>query len=195
MNNSTKIACAVAAPLLFLLGLTLGAIWKDIPNITLNHEIKVYEVANLFVVVIIGTVYPFLIKKWIDDNRTIKASLVDEVKTVLSKTNEIKLIIDNTKVGVALSQEGEDQINFLFSDIDMCINSFDEQMKEAFPNQKEAVVKLVKDANQKYWKFTSGEPLMTSTFVMTDSYRRDHVTQYELFSKSLKVVIQKIYKL
>jgi len=196
MSNNKKVVFGVLGVILFLIGLVIGLIWKDLPLIKFVPDLKIYEVFSLFTTIIIGTIYPFLIKKWIEDKRTTKAVLAEEIKGMLNNVREIKNIIDKSaRSRINITQAEKDYINTIFSDIDMFIDSFEEQMKTAFPNNYSQVIKNLKEANLVYWKFTSGQPLMGSQFIMTQDFHYTHTTQSNLYSKSLKILIHRIYEL
>jgi TctA family transporter len=58
--------------LIFAFGFVLGIVFKDIPNLKLNTEVKIFEPLTFLLTATIGLLIPFFIKRWIDDSRQIK---------------------------------------------------------------------------------------------------------------------------
>ena len=62
MSKLKKFIILLETVIIFIVGLTIGLIWKDLPFVKFNNEIKIYEVANLLLTIIIGISIPLLLK-------------------------------------------------------------------------------------------------------------------------------------
>ena len=76
--------------LIFGFGLVIGIVFKDIPNIKFNTEVKLFEPLTFLLNASIGLLIPFFIKRWIDDSRQVKNNLIEELKDTLREVGIIK---------------------------------------------------------------------------------------------------------
>lgn len=196
MSRKSKLILGLILFVFFAIGLSIGIIWKDLPIVKFNPEIKIYEVANLLLTLIIGITIPLLVKKWIEDNRSVKISLVDEIKNILSTLNEIKLLLDNCHKCSIITKEQKDEINYLFHESELQINSLNEQLKISFEPQCKKIIDKLKENYHTYKDYLTGGELMLSSFVRVDDrFYREHKTEQSKIETYLKTVIHQIYKL
>jgi uncharacterized protein (DUF342 family) len=196
MSRKSKLILGIILFVFFAIGLTIGIIWKDLPIVKFNPEIKIYEVANLLLTLIIGITIPLLVKKWIEDNRSVKISLVDEIKNILSTLNKIKLLLDNCHKCSTITKEQKDEINYLFHESELQINSLNEQLKISFDPQCKKIIDKLKENYHTYKDYLTGGELMLSSFVRVDDrFYREHKTEQSKIETYLKTVIHQIYKL
>lgn len=196
MSRKSKLILGLILFVFFAIGLTIGIIWKDLPIVKFNPEIKIYEVANLLLTLAIGIAIPLLVKKWIEDNRSVKISLVDEIKNILSTLNKIKLLLDNCHKCSTITKEQKDEINYLFHESELQINSLNEQLKISFDPQCKKIIDKLKENYHIYKDYLTGGELMLSSFVKVDDrFYREHKTEQSKIETYLKTVIHQIYKL
>jgi uncharacterized protein (DUF342 family) len=196
MSRKSKLILGIIVFVFFAIGLTIGIIWKDLPIVKFNPEIKIYEVANLLLTLIIGITIPLLVKKWIEDNRSVKISLVDEIKNILSTLNKIKLLLDNCHKCSTITKEQKDEINYLFHESELQINSLNEQLKISFDPQCKKIIDKLKENYHTYKDYLTGGELILSSFVRVDDrFYREHKTEQSKIETYLKTVIHQIYKL
>lgn len=196
MSRKTKIILGVVLFVVFCVGLTIGLIWKDLPLVKFNPEIKIYEVANLLLTLAIGITIPLLVKKWIEDNRSVKSSLVDEIKNIIGTLDKIKTLISNCHSCSAITKEQKDEINYLFHKSELQINSLNEQLKISFEPQSKIIIDKLKENYHVYKDYLTGGELMLSSFVKVDDrFYREHNTEQSKIETYLKTVIHQIHKL
>jgi len=179
----------------FVLGVLLSRIVRDFPLITFNHEIKIFEVLTFILTLLIGILFPFLIKKWIEDNRSIKSCLADEIKAILLTSLKIKAIIEKASANNNILATDKDEINFIFHEMEMQIASFQDQIAISFKNESQAISNELKKKFHEYKDYLTGGEMMTSTFTIDQKFVRAHVTHYSLFERHLKSLTHKIYHL
>ena len=195
MSKRFRFTLGVILVAIFALGLVIGLIWKDIPLIKFNPELKIYEVANLFLTLAIGITIPLLVKKWIEDNRSIKSSLEGEIKNIICTLDKIKLLISNCHSCSSISKEQKDEINYLFHSLELQINSLNEQLKISFVSQGRKIIEKLKENYHNYKDYLTGGELMLSSFVnVDDRFLREHNTEYSKIETYLKTVIHQIHK-
>ncbi|MGN6212237.1 hypothetical protein [Parafilimonas sp.] len=195
MTSKAKLFIAILIFLFFLIGLITGLIWKDIPYIKLNHEVKVTECLSIIVTLGIGIFIPLIVKKWIDDARSVKTYLVDELNSVLSTVNLIKLKIKESFDKGTIGKDEKDEINYLFHTAELQITSFKNQLKVAFPNQEKKLSQKLSETYNLYKDFLTDGPLMVSSFTkIDDRFYREHNQESMKLDSLFKTIIQQIYK-
>lgn len=196
MNSKSKIIVGVIISVAFAIGLTLGLIWKDIPNIKFNNELKIFEVANFLLTLTLGIAIPLLVKKWIEDNRSIKSSLVEEVKNIIGTLDKVKSLIGSCHSCLKITKEQKDEINYLFHRSELQISSLNEQLKISFEPHSIKMMEKLKDKYHNYKDYLTGGELMLSSFdKVDDRFYREHNTEHAKIETHLKTVIHQIHKL
>lgn len=196
MSYKNKILVGILFLILFISGLAIGLVWKDLPYIKFNSELKLSEVANFILTLTLGIVIPFMVKKWIEDNRAVKVALVDEIKNIIYTLNKIKSLIDTCHTSNSITKDQKDDINFFFHESELQINSFEEQLKISFPNECNSISTDLKTNYFKYKDYLTGGELMLSSFKRIDSrFYREHKNESFKIETHLKTLIHKIHKL
>lgn len=195
MTTSKKVLWGITLFVAFVVGCVVGHLWNDIPLIKWNPEVKIYEVANLILVFSIGVFVPFFIKRWIEDSRSVKSCLIDELKSAMRISDEIRTIIDRCQASSSITQADKDQISYLFHRSEQMIDSFDVQMKVSFPHAVNSTVRDVKEAHHAYQNKLTGGELMTGGFTsVSGDFRRGHETACSTYQTKLKVAIQQVHR-
>lgn len=195
MSRKQKIILGIILSVIFITGLFIGIIWKDLPLVKFNPEIKIYEVVNLLLTLSIGISIPLLVKKWIEDNRSIKGSLVDEIKCIILILDKIKTIITTCHSSSVITKEQKDEINYLFHKSELQINSLNEQLKISFEPECPKLMEKLKEKYHAYKDYLTGGELMLSSFnKIDDRFYREHNTEISKIETHLKTVIHQIHK-
>lgn len=176
----------------FCVGLFLGIIWEDLPFVTFNTELKLYEVGFFGLTLAIGFFVPFTIRKLFEDNRFIKTCLVDEIKNIITTLSEINSVVI---AGRPVGSEQKDQINFTFHKAELQISSFQNQLEISFPTRCQELINPLKGKYHEYKDVLTGGDLMMSTFTTIDiRFFKEHATEYSKIETFLKTVIHTIHK-
>jgi len=195
MSRNFKIIFGVFLCVIFVVGLIIGLIWKDIPNVKFNPELKIYEVANFFLTLAIGLTIPLLVKKWVEDNRSVKSTLVDEIKNIICTLDKINTLISICHSKSSITKENKEEINYLFHKSELQITSLTEQLKISFDSQSKNILLNLKVNYHGYKDYLTGGDLMSSLFtVVDDNFFREQNTEYSKIETYLKTVIHKIHK-
>ncbi len=196
MSNKNKILVGILFLILLISGIAIGLVWEDLPYVKFNPELKLSEVANFILTLTLGLVIPFMVKKWIEDNRAVKSALVDEIKNIIYTLNKIKSLIDTCHNSNNISKEQKDDINFYFHESELQINSFEQQLKISFPNECNSITQNLKSNYFQYKDYLTGGELMLSSFERIDSrFYREHKNELFKIETHLKTLIHKIHKL
>lgn len=193
---SRKVIFGVSVVLSLLVGLIVGLLWKDVPGLKLNKEIKVYEIASILLTMMIGFYVPLLIKKWIDDSKSVKSSLVEEVKIILVSLTEMKSKIKSFYENGSVTNIDKDAINYAFHSIELQLQMFKSQLAIAFPADEKGLVNGLVDNYNKYKDYLTGGQFMISTFTQIDDrFLREHNQELSVLEGQLKNLIHKLYRL
>lgn len=195
MTFRAKLLIAILIFLFFLIGLMTGLIWKDIPILKLNPEVKITECLSIIVTLGIGIFIPLIVKKWIEDARSVKTYLVDELKTILSTLNLIKMKLKESFDKGSIGKGEKDEINYFFHTAELQITSFKNQFKVAFPAQEKKLSQKLSEIYNAYKDFLTDGPFMISSFIkIDDRFYREHNQESMKLESYFKTLIQKVYK-
>src|SRR5690606_12568070 len=102
-------------PLVSLIGgVIIGIIVRDFPLFTINYNLKITEVLSVLLTFGIGIFIPLIVKKLIDDRRSFKNSLIEEVGTFVKTASRINDRITTIYESSKISQRDKDDLNLLF---------------------------------------------------------------------------------
>lgn len=195
MKQKQKIIIGVVFLLILLGGICIGVFVKNFPVLEFERKISVLETLTFIVTVAIGIVFPFLIKKWVDDNQTIKNYLVQEIEQLISEIKENKTLIAQSFTDGEFKSSQRDKINFTFHSTELQIESIQKQFEVSFPNSL-SIVEDMKDSFRIYKDYLTGGELMISTFDKIElPFYREHSNQYNKFESHLKEMIHKIHRI
>ncbi|OFY89234.1 MAG: hypothetical protein A3K10_11495 [Bacteroidetes bacterium RIFCSPLOWO2_12_FULL_31_6] len=191
-----KILKYIIVVIIIGLSFIIGLICRNIPIVTLNTEVKIFEPINFILTLLIGISIPFFIKRWIEDNRQIKNFIIDELKTTL---REVEIVKDKLKfcyVQKTISPSDKQEINVLFEQADLKMNCLEEILKESFPKETENNRNELKAEYINYWKFTTNSEMMSSQFnSVSESFYRTHNEGFSKYESKVKLMITRIHRL
>ena len=121
MSTSRKVLIGISWLVALVIGIVIGVLWNDLPLIRWNPELKLYEVLNLILVFSIGVFVPFFIKKWIEDSRSVKSCVIDELRDALRMADEIRSLIDRCHTNGKIIDSDKDEVLMLFNRFLSCI--------------------------------------------------------------------------
>tara|TARA_R110002033_G_scaffold127265_1_gene168787 strand:- start:30 stop:617 length:588 start_codon:yes stop_codon:yes gene_type:complete len=195
MKQKQKIVIGVVFFLILLGGICIGVFVKNFPILEFERKISVLETLTFIVTLAIGIVFPFLIKKWVDDNQTIKNYLVQEIEQLISEIKENKTLIAQSFTDGEFKSSQRDKINFTFHSTELQIESIQKQFEVSFPNSL-LIVEDMKDSFRVYKDYLTGGELMISTFDKIElPFYREHSNEYNKFESHLKEMIHKIHRI
>lgn len=194
INKKIIIIGGIIAILLILAGIALGVFVKNFPGVSYKNEIDLFSVLTFLVTLGIGIIFPFLIKKWIDDNQSIKLYLVKEVEMLESILDENMSVIEDCYKTKTVTLEHKDKVNFTFFNADLQIESLQNQFKISFPNNLN-LIESIKSQNSEYYHFLTGGDFMVSDFQIDSRFYKEHKTKLNRMTMNLKELIHKIHKL
>jgi hypothetical protein len=186
----------VLVVLIFGFGLVIGIVFKDIPKITFNTEVKLFEPLTFLLTASIGLLIPFFIKRWIDDSRQVKNNLIEELKDTLREVGIIKDKLKFCYHNKAISQSDKQEINVLFEQADLKVNCLEQQFIESYDIDTKTIRTEIKEDYMNYWKLTTSAELMSNKFKsVNENFYSRHNECYAKFETRVKQAISKVTRL
>ena len=180
---------------LLIFGFVLGIVFKDIPNIKLDMEVKLFEPLTFLLTASIGLLIPFFIKRWIDDSRQVKNNIIEEIKDTL---REVAIIRDKLKfcyMNKSISQSDKQEINVLFEQADLKINCLEQLFIESFDTETKTIREEMKNSYINYWKLTTSAEIMANKFkIVSENFYSRHNDCFVIFETKLKQAINKVHR-
>lgn len=184
----------LSAFFLFIGGILIGSFIKNIPYFQWDTNIQVDEVANALLALILAIFLPFWINKWLENNKSIKQFLINEVAVFLQEVENIKNTIDKKYKAGSFNQEDKNEINLLFDHLDRRLDSLTTQISTNFPEQSTADISAIKESNTVYWKAITAGELMEPDFVINKTFWKHSLDSYFSFESQIKMFAHKINK-
>ena len=181
--------------IVFFGGICVGVLVKNIPILEFEKKVSILEFLIFLTTLAIGIIFPFLIKKWIDDNQTIKSYLVNEIEQLVNEISENEKLIEVSHKKGEFKKKDRDSINFIFHSSELQIESIEKQFNVSFPNAQK-IVDEMKTEFRGYKDYLTGGELMISTFKKVElSFHKEHSNKYNKFKSHLKEMIHKVHRL
>jgi hypothetical protein len=159
----------ILAPLIILgIGICIGIFVRDFPQFTLDHNVRLIEVLKLLTTIGIGIFIPLLVKKLIEDKRSFKNSLIEEVGSfnkIAERINERVVAVHGSK---KLTQRDKDDFVLLFEIGDEEFNQLCDFITEHCNTEINALITKLKDKHIEYWKTLTGSEITKSTVKVID---------------------------
>lgn len=160
---------------------------------TIDNTINTLSFISLVVTVIIAFLVPFLIKKAIDDNRGIKALLIEEINELIC-TAELnhKIISDLFANSTEIDSSHRDGVLENFFDIELKIDSLSAQFDISYPSKSKILEQVVNHCLEYKRFLTDGKFLLSKfTHIDADFYREEK----NAFAKLRKELVTKIHEI
>lgn len=186
----------VLVVLIFGFCLVIGIVFKDIPNIKFNTEVKLFEPLTFLLTATIGLLIPFFIKRWIDDSRQVKNNLIEELKDTLREVGIIKDKLKFCYHNKAICQSDKQEINVLFEQADLKVNCLEQQFIQSYDMETKSIRAEIKEDYMNYWKLTTSAELMSNKFKsVNENFYSRHNECYAKLETKVKQAINKVTRL
>lgn len=194
MKVKERIILWIILPAVFIAGY-FGNVLFTLPNKYFQKEINIIELLNLFVTIIIAFLIPMFIGKFLDDNKSIKSCLIDELKIILTTLSHANDVIIKAHQKKSFTQKDRDTIVWIETETELQITSFQKQIEVAFKKESTKTCESLKKCVPKYMSFLTGGDLMLSSFKKVDtSFLRLNKIAFSNAQTDVKTLIQEIYK-
>lgn len=178
-----------------ILGIVIGIIIRDFPLLTFNREVKIIDVLRWLSTVSIGVFIPLVIKKLIDDKRTEKNNLIEELNYFSKVINTIQESISNIYCNNKIHRKEKDFLNLRFDLSDKEIQELCVFLTENCNKQVGTLIKELKYSYSEYWKVsTSNEVIGTSVKKINDHTYKKINSKHSEINKMIRKVKAKLIK-
>ena len=194
MKFKDEITFSIFIPIAFAIGILLDVFIK-LPNKYFQTQINIVELANLLATILVAFLIPLFISKIIDDNKSIKACLIDELKALLNTIHGANEIIVSAYDKGSITKKDKDKIIWIQTETELKITSFQEQINIAYKNQAKSMCDELKKYCVDYMDFLTGDNVMLSSFKKVDiTFLRSNKIKYSNVETGIKTLIQKVHK-
>lgn len=195
MNFQSKIVLYIFIPIAFALGILVRKFSEILPNSTFQTQINILDLANLLVSLLIAFMIPFFVTKIIEDNRGVKACLIDELRDLLKILIKIRDVVSNAHINGSFKVADRDNIIYTFDEAELKVNSFQEQIRVGFPEKSKKTNNKLKALFFEYQNLLTSREIATSTFKKVDDrFNRENNTAHSKIETGIKTIIQEIHK-
>lgn len=170
-----KILKFILLPLVTLIvGIIIGIIIRDFPLFTISYNLKITEVLSVILTFSIGVFIPLVVKKLIDDKRSFKNSLIEEVGTFTKTATRINDKLSSIYEANKITQRDKDDLNLLFEIADEEYNSLMSFIEIHCNDGAKKELNNLKDKWIEYWKIVTGTEVTRSEVKKIDetTYKR-----------------------
>jgi hypothetical protein len=185
-----KIVRYLLLPIVFLfLGICLGIIVRDFPKFTLDYHIKITDIIKIILTFGIGIFVPLIVKKLIEDKRSFKNSLMEEVSSFNKIASRINDRLNTIYTSGKLTQKDKDGFTLLFEISDDEFNELCNFILEHCNTESKKYIEDLKTKQIEYWKtLTGSEITVSSAKKINDLTYRNASRQFS----EIKAIIRKI---
>lgn len=184
----------IAAILCLIFGILLGVLIKDFPVLKLDPTIAILDAASLCVTIAIGILVPFLLKRWIDDSRSARGYLVEELREFLHDVSEIYELTKDYFFTGKITPENKTRINTTFETIDLKLSNLSHELEDFYDKETKPLRDSLKEKYMDYWKCMTGSKIMSDKFKSIDeSFYKEATALYMQVETKIKDIIRLMY--
>tara|TARA_B100000378_G_scaffold278257_2_gene280853 strand:+ start:543 stop:1127 length:585 start_codon:yes stop_codon:yes gene_type:complete len=182
--------------IILILGISIGIIIRDFPKFSLNYNLKITEIISLLLTLGIGVFIPLIVKKLIEDKRSFKNSLIEEVSSFNKITNTINQRLVTIHSSGKLTRQDKDGFILLFEIADEEFNQLCEFLKEHSNSEIQTYISQLETKYMEYWKTLTGSEVTKSSLrkLNDDTFKKaahQHVDMKSI-ARKIKIGINKM---
>ena len=194
MSRKSISISIIAAILCLIFGILLGIVIKDFPVLKLDPTIAILDAASLCVTIAIGILVPFLLKRWIDDSRSARGYLVEELREFLHDVSEIYELTKDYFFSGKIIPENKTRINTTFETIDLKLSNLSHELEDFYDKETKPLRDSLKEKYMDYWKCMTGSKIMSDKFKSIDeSFYKEATELYLQVETKIKDIIRLMY--
>lgn len=148
---------------LLIIGICLGIIIRDFPKFTLDYNLKITDILKLILTFGIGVFVPLIVKKIIEDKRSFKSSLIEEVSSFNKIASRINDRLNTVHSSGKLTQKDKDGFVLLFEIGDDEFNELCDFITENSNTDSKTHIEILKVKHIEYWKTLTGSEITSSS--------------------------------
>jgi len=192
-----KIVRYLLLPIVFLiLGICIGIIVRDFPKFSLDYQLKITDIIKIILTFGIGVFIPLIVKKLIEDKRSFKNSLMEEVSSFNKMASRINERLNSIYSSGKLTQKDKDEFTILFEIGDDEFNELCEFIKEHCNSESKKHIDDLQVKQIEYWKTLTGSEITASSVkkISDATYKKasKQFTEIKAITRKIKTSINKM---
>lgn len=172
-----------------IFGVCLGVLIRDFPKFKLVYDIKVTDAIGNVVTLAVGIFVPLIVKKIIEDARSIKTTLLVEVDGYKNHMDRIFEEFNQCYENGKITQQNKENITNLLDYAETKLGSLSDTLNEHFPKVLDKNLVEVSDFQNRIWKILTGGKLSKSTTKTIDSAIHESANK---LNEGLKLCVMKL---
>ena len=179
-----------------ILGISLGIIIRDFPKFTLDYHLKITDVIKIVMTFGIGVFVPLIVKRLIEDKRSFKNSLIEEISSFNKMASRINERLNTIYSSGKLTQKDKDGFVLLFELGDDEFNELCDFITEHCNNEGKKHIEQLKNKHIEYWKTLTGSEVSSSSVkkISESTFKTasKQFTDIKAITRKLKTTIRKM---
>lgn len=177
---------------ILIAGIVIGCIWNNVPFFTLDPQINIADLVNLFVTIFIAVV----VAKIFQYSLAIKTYMIEELGELVDLVKLTHKVIADAYSAGSFSSTDRDKLMFAFHSVELKLGSIETQMSAAFPKRSIPIMQSLMSSYLDYKNHLTGGEIMFSSFTqVSNTCYRDCSTQHSKIETAIKTTLQKVHKL
>lgn len=194
MSRKRITLICLGAFLCLVIGVLIGVFIKDFPILKLDPAVALVDAASLCVTIAIGILVPFLLKRWIDDSRSARGYLVEELREFLHDVSEIQELTKDYFFAGEITPENKTRINSTFETIDLKFDNLSHELEDFYDKETKPLRDNLYEKYIDYWKCMTGTEIMSERFKSIDeSFYKNATALYLQVETRIKDIIRLMY--
>jgi hypothetical protein len=150
----------IAVPIILIaFGICLGLIIKDFPLFKIVWDVKITDIAQNIITLGVGLFVPLLVKKIIEDQKSIKNSLVEEVNAFQKSISNINEVFKAIYQSGALTEKNKEDFTTYFEISDNELNSLEVFLVANCAQKLKKELEAIKKSYHDYWHLLTGSQM------------------------------------
>lgn len=167
-------------PILCLVfGVLLGIVIRDFPKFKLVYELKITDVFQNIITLGVGVFVPILVKKIIDDSRSVKNTLLKEVEIYEEQVKSIYQLFKQSYTNNKISQTNKENLNFSLEQAETKLDSLKFCLNEQMPKSLDKELAELSNSQNCIWKKLTGQSLSPKSITKIDQTLYNEVTKLD----------------
>ena len=192
-----KVVRFILLPIAFLIfGICIGIIVRDFPKFTLDYHLKITDILKLILTFGIGVFVPLIVKRLIEDKRSFKNSLIEEVSSFNKMASRINDRLNTIYTSGKLTQKDKDDFTLLFEIGDDEFNELCDFISEHCSTESKKHIEALKNKQIEYWKTLTGSEITSGTVkkISDSTYKNasKQFTEIKALTRKIKTSINKM---
>jgi hypothetical protein len=193
ISRSSNVIIVISGLLFLIAGIFIGIIINNFNLLKITSEIRLVEIFNLLIAIIIPLSIALIITAWYDRNKFSKNYLIEETKSCIEYITTIQDYINNKYTQAEIINDYDRiKINIFFKNLNQKIGCLCSQLDFTYGKKTNQIVQEIKTKYFDYWKIVTGGELEKSNYKITNDFQLSTMysnNQVELFFKRLIHII------